>query len=183
MAYLAIVAVDQGRRKGFAATAGVALGLLIIGLLAVAGLSAVIAGSPLLYEALRWGGVLYLLFLAWEGWRDSGESSVARLAEVQPVSAYFRRGLIVNLLNPKAAAFYITLLPNFLPPDTGSAAPALVLTLSYVAIATLVHSAIVLAASSLRPVLSDPARNRLTRRLLSLLLVAVAVWFALSAAR
>ena len=57
MAYLAVVSATQGRRPGFAAVAGVALGLSIVGLAAALGLAALIGASPVLYQALRWGGV------------------------------------------------------------------------------------------------------------------------------
>jgi threonine/homoserine/homoserine lactone efflux protein len=70
MAYLAVLGASIGRRAGFAATLGVALGLLIVGLAAALGLAAVIANSRVLYEALRWAGVLYLFWLAWEAWRS-----------------------------------------------------------------------------------------------------------------
>ena len=65
MAYLAVLSASKGRRAGFAATLGIALGLLIVGLAAALGLTAIIANSRWVYEALRWGGVFYLLWLAW----------------------------------------------------------------------------------------------------------------------
>ena len=71
MAYLALVAATEGRRPGYAAVAGVALGLAIVGLLAALGLATLIAASPLAYQALRWAGVAYLMWLAWEGWRGA----------------------------------------------------------------------------------------------------------------
>ena len=74
-AYLALLSAGKGRRAGFAATLGVALGLLVVGLAAALGLTALIASSRTLYEALRWGGVLYLLWLAYEGWRGEEETS------------------------------------------------------------------------------------------------------------
>ncbi len=77
MAYLAVLSASVGRRAGFAATLGVALGLLIVGLAAALGLAAVISNSRWLYEMLRWGGALYLLWLAWEGWRGD-ERDLAR---------------------------------------------------------------------------------------------------------
>ena len=58
MAYLAVLSTTEGRRAGFAATLGIALGLLIVGLAAAVGLTAIIANSRFLYEALRWGGAL-----------------------------------------------------------------------------------------------------------------------------
>ena len=75
MAYLAVLSTSNGRRAGFAATLGVSLGLLIVGLAAAVGLTAIIVNSRWIYEALRWSGVLYLLWLAWEGWRGEEETS------------------------------------------------------------------------------------------------------------
>jgi threonine/homoserine/homoserine lactone efflux protein len=75
MAWLALVAATDGRRPGFAAVAGVALGLGLIGIAAAFGLAALIAAKPALYDALRWGGVIYLLWLAWDGWRDADRAA------------------------------------------------------------------------------------------------------------
>jgi len=105
MAYLAVLGVSIGRRAGFAATLGVALGLLIVGLAAALGLAVVIANSRLLYEALRWAGVLYLFWLAWEAWRREEDTLPDTAAAGD--SKYFLRGLVTNLLNPKAGIFYV----------------------------------------------------------------------------
>ena len=75
MAYLAVLSTFTGRRTGVAATLGIALGLMLIGLASALGLAAVIANSRLLYEGLRWIGALYLFWLAWEGWRGEQETS------------------------------------------------------------------------------------------------------------
>ena len=91
--------------------AGIALGLLGAGLAAALGLAALIDAFPPVYNVLRWAGVLYLLWLAWEGWRGSEGSPVeaGRIGWAQAV--YFRRGLITNLLNPKAFLFYLASCP------------------------------------------------------------------------
>ena len=68
MAYLAALSLSQGVRAGIAAVAGIALGLSVYGVAASLGLSAVIDNSAFLYETLRWGGVAYLLWLAWDAW-------------------------------------------------------------------------------------------------------------------
>src|SRR5262249_11904043 len=113
MAYLAVLSASTGRRAGFAATAGGAAGPLIMGLGAAVGLAALIASSRPLYEALRWAGVFYLFWLAWEGWRGEDTSPVE--ANVTPDdSRFFLRGLVTNLLNPKAGIFYVAVLPTFL---------------------------------------------------------------------
>ena len=183
MAYLAIVSLDQGRRHGFAVVAGVALGLGLVGFAAAAGLAAFLSSSPLLYEILRWGGAAYLCYLAWEGWRDAGESSPAQIGGTTSLGAGFRRGLIVNLLNPKAAVFYVTVLPGFMTESAPTTPQTALLTSAYVAIATRIHLLIVLTASTLRPMIADPGQHRLIRRVLSLALIAVAVWFVWHVAR
>src|ERR1700759_3514659 len=73
MGYLAVLAASAGRRAGLAATAGIAVGLLSAGIASSLGLAAIVAASSLIYELLRWGGAFYLLWLAWEGWRDAPE--------------------------------------------------------------------------------------------------------------
>ena len=71
MAYLAILSLNRGRLAGAAAVAGVALGLALLGVGAALGLGSLVARVDWLYEALRWGGVLFLLWLAFDNWRDA----------------------------------------------------------------------------------------------------------------
>ena len=115
MTYLAALSLTNGIRTGFAAVAGIALGLMTYGVIAAFGLAALIDNSPLLYGLLRWTGVAYLLWLAWESWASEREASpdVIDGNDDRPGLA-FRRGLITNLLNPKAAVFYVAVLPEFI---------------------------------------------------------------------
>ncbi len=174
MAYLALIAATEGRRPGYAAVAGVALGLAVVGLAAALGLTALINASPVAYEALRWAGVVYLLWLAWDGWRGAA-GAIEHADAGSSLGLYFRRGLITNLLNPKAAVFYVAVLPGFL---VGEADVRDTITLSavYVGIATIVHVVIVTAAGTARAWLDNSARERVIRRSLALALVGVAVW-------
>ena len=174
MAYLALVAATEGRRPGYAAVAGVALGLAIVGLLAALGLATLIAASPPAYQALRWAGVAYLMWLAWEGWRGA-ERAEAATAAGSPLSVWFRRGLITNLLNPKAAVFYVAVLPTFLSPTAGLT-DAVLLSMTYVAVATFVHAMIVTLSGFAQVLLDDPTRARRIRRALALALAGVALW-------
>jgi threonine/homoserine/homoserine lactone efflux protein len=177
MAYLAIIAASEGRRPGYAAVAGVAPGLALVGLAAAFGLAAAINASATAYQTLRWGGVAYLLWLAWDGWRGDGES-VTHAAPGSSLGRFFRRGLITNLLNPKAAIFYIAVLPGFVSPAGRVLTETLTLSLIYVAVATVIHAGIVTAAGAARSLLTDPARERRVRRALSLALAVIAMWFA-----
>ena len=178
MTYLAVIAATEGRRRGYAAVLGVCLGLAVIGVAAAFGLAVVISGNPAVYQALKWAGVAYLLWLAWDGWRGADEA-VQHAKAGSSAAKFFRRGLITNLLNPKAALFYVSVLPGFVVGSEAVQGQTLVLTGIYVMIATLVHAGIVTAAGAARRLLEEPMRQKLMRRGLAVVLVGVAVWFAL----
>jgi len=184
MGYLAALSLSNGVRVGIAAVAGVALGLAIYGLIAALGLAALIEQSHLLYEALRWAGVAYLLWLAWESWSTERDvSSDLEGGQDHAARAAFRRGLITNLLNPKAAIFYVVVVPTFVPSEKNVLGQTLLLSAIYVAIATTTHLIVVLLAGRLHDVLTDPARRRIIRKVMGLALAAIAIWFAFSTAR
>lgn len=176
MVWLAIVATTDGRRAGFAAVAGVALGLSVIGIAAALGFAAVIAASPIAYQVLRWAGVGYLLWLAWDGWRDADDIAEPTEADAS-LLRYFQRGLVTNLLNPKAFVFYVAVLPGFLPAPA-SLPDSLTLTVVYVAVATAIHASIVALAGTARDWLVQGRRAVTLRKVLALALVAVAIWVA-----
>ncbi|GAM99135.1 lysine exporter protein [alpha proteobacterium U9-1i] len=177
MGYLAALSAAQGRVAGFRAVLGVTLGLAAYMLLAVFGVAELIATAPLVYGALRWSGVLFLLYLALEAWRGAGETSPghARPADDAP----FWRGLIANLLNPKAAVFYVTLLPGFIAEDHAPFwVQALVLGCVHLIVSFLVHTTIVLGAARLGAVAAAPARAILLRRAMAVAIVLIALWLA-----
>ena len=142
------------------------------------GVAEIIQQSPMIYEGLRWAGIAFLLYLAYDGWRGEADD-----AEPRGNSRHFMRGLMANLLNPKAAVFYIAVLPTFVSAGQPVLSQTLWLTVIYVFIATSIHGLIVLLAGTLKPILTDPKRERIARRILSVLLALVAVWFAWQTAR
>lgn len=181
--YLAALTLNHGIRAGFAAVAGIALELSIYGLAAALGVAALISESALLYQLLRWAGALYFLWLAWESWHDEPDADLGA-ARGERMRESFTRGLITNLLNPKAAIFYISVLPGFIVPGAASVfLQTVMLSAIFVSVATLTHIAVVLLAGRLHRFLADPRYRLPTRRALSLLLVGVAVWFLLTTAR
>ena len=153
--------------------AGVALGLGLVGLGTALGLAALITASPLLYAALRWAGIGYLLYLAWDAWRDSEPSNDVR---VETDARFFVRGLITNLLNPKAFVFYVAVLPTFLDPASSPAGQALTLSAIYVLVATAVHATIVTLAGFLSPLLANRRIMSVTGKLFAIALAGVAFW-------
>jgi threonine/homoserine/homoserine lactone efflux protein len=148
MGWLALVSLSQGRTAGLAAVAGITLGLTFWMLAAAFGLTEIVLAWPALYQAVRWSGVVFLLWLAWEAWRvQDGPTEPLQETGVRR-RTLFLRGLAANLLNPKAALFYIALLPGFIRPGHGPTLPqALTLGGLHVAISVAVHSLIVILAA------------------------------------
>jgi threonine/homoserine/homoserine lactone efflux protein len=179
MTWLAILAVSEGRWKGLQAVAGVAAGLSLLGFAGALGVTEIITSSRMVYEALRWAGILFLIYLAWEGWQGEGQAENAG----DDGHRAFLRGLVSNLLNPKAAIFYVTVLPAFVVPDRPADTQTWVLMAGYVSVATLVHSIIVLLAAQLQPFIAGGGASTSIRRLLSLALLFTALWFGWSTAR
>ncbi len=177
MTWLVLVAAEEGRRKALPAVAGVALGLSIVGTVSAVGVAEIVRSSTLAYETLRWSGIAFLLWLAFDAWRGVGGE------EAGEGRNYFLRGLLSNLLNPKAFIFYVSVLPTFVNPAGQLLEETLALTAIYVGIATGVHAGLVVAAGALQPVLARPQIERIVRRVLALVLAGVAVWFAISTAR
>lgn len=184
MAYLAALTLGEGRRAGLAAVAGVATGLALLGGVAAAGLTELVAREPAIWSLLRWAGVAYLLWLSWDSWASAADNTPAH-ADGQHLSGarYFRRGLLTNLLNPKAALFYVAVLPKFVALDAAAVPQILTLTGISVAVATLIHLAIVAMAAQAHGFLSTPSRSRLARRILAVGLLCVTIWFAVTTAR
>jgi threonine/homoserine/homoserine lactone efflux protein len=178
MTYLALLSARRGIAVAAAAVAGVAAGLLVIGCAAALGFGEIVARTRWLYELIRWAGVCYLMYLAWDAWRGDGSAAQQPLEEAAKDA--FRDGLVTNLLNPKAAAFYLSVLPAFTDPARAYAGQALPLVLTYVAIATLVHLAIIAAAGQAAAVLVRPEFRRNAGRAMALALAAVAVWLAVA---
>jgi threonine/homoserine/homoserine lactone efflux protein len=92
MAYLATLALVRGRAAGLYATLGVALGLSVHAVVTVFGAGTLIQHYPWLYEILRWTGVAYLFFLAWEGWWSEKENSPERADLFSTAGPLFLRG-------------------------------------------------------------------------------------------
>jgi threonine/homoserine/homoserine lactone efflux protein len=180
MTYLAVLTVGEGRRAGLAAVAGVAIGLSIVGALAALGVGAAISSSPFLYQTLRFAGVAYLIWLAWQTWtgHDSTQTveSTVPTAQHQAMMTAFRNGVVTNLLNPKAALFYVTVLPVFIDPASPTTKQALTLAAVYVAIATAIHLTIVALAAHVRPMIAAAGKADTMRRIFGVMLLAIALW-------
>ena len=179
MGWLALVSLGRGRPAGFAAVAGVTVGLAAWMLAAAFGLTQALLIWPPLYQIIRWAGVAFLLWLAWEAWRGDGDPAAGDGAEHRTVRGLFLRGMTGNLLNPKAAVFYVALLPTFMRPDHGSPlVQALTLGALHLAVAVAVHSLIVVGAASAGGLVVTRLQGPVLRAAMAGGIAVVALWMA-----
>ena len=125
LVYTVTQTLRHGVRGGLAAGAGISVGCLVHALAAAFGLAALMAASALAFDAVKWAGAAYLLWLALGLLRSAmqrsaaADSAVETVFDVSPappsmLAAVFRQGLLTNLLNPKVAIFFLALLPQFI---------------------------------------------------------------------
>jgi len=151
MVYLISRSINQGRAAGLISLGGVALAFVLYLLCAVLGITALLFTVPLAYDALRLAGALYLLYLAWQALRPGGRSpfQVRQLERDRP-RKLFAMGFLTNLLNPKAAVLYLSLLPQFITPGRGNVLQqSLALGSTQMAISLTVNALIVLMAGTI----------------------------------
>lgn len=176
MGWLVALTLAKGRRAGFAAMLGIAAGLASNAALSVVAASLILRNGGMLVQVIAVMGAAMMGWLAWEAWRDEGESSQG-IRPREDRRASLLAGFLINLLNPKAALFFITVMPQFVEGAQPSFAQGFTLGGISVAIATLVHFGLILGASRLRPVLLQENRSRSVRRVLALAMLGVGLWF------
>ena len=186
MVYLISRSISQGPMAGLISLGGVALGFVVYMLCAAFGITALVMAVPYAYDALRLAGALYLLWLAWQAVRPGGRSpfQVRDLPRDGP-RKLFAMGLLTNLLNPKIAVMYLSLLPQFVDPAKGSVlAQSVVLGSTQIAISVAVNALIALAAGSIAAFLMRSPRWLLAQRwLMGTVLAGMAVRMATEARR
>jgi threonine/homoserine/homoserine lactone efflux protein len=149
----------HGRRSGFAAVVGVEVGHAVWAVASLVGLTALLAASTIAYDVVRIAGACYLVWLGCMAiWKSlprnrSTDTETAAPAPQSPIDAA-RSGLISNMLNPKVGVFYISILPQFLPTEATAGGWGLLLVSIALAVGIIWHSAIVLAATRARSVLT-----------------------------
>lgn len=151
MVYLISRSICQGPRAGLISLSGVALGFVVYMLCAAFGLTALVLAVPYAYDAIRLVGGLYLLWLAWQAVRPGGRSpfAVKALPQDSP-RKLFLMGFLTNLLNPKIAVIYLSLLPQFIDPARGNVfAQALSLGAIQIALSVMVNAAVALSAGAI----------------------------------
>ncbi|WP_067704944.1 LysE family translocator [Erwinia sp. ErVv1] len=177
MIYLISRSLCQGRRAGYISLSGVALGFIFYMLCAAMGITALIMAVPLAYDALRIAGALYLLYMAWQA--VFGGRSPFQLRNLPPDSdpKLFTMGLLTNLLNPKTAVIYLSLLPQFIRPEQGQVLmQSLILGFTQIVTSIIVNSMIIFAAGTIATFLAQrPGWQKLQRWIMGTVLAGLAV--------
>lgn len=186
MVYLISRSICQGPKAGLISLGGVALGFVFYMLCAALGITALVMAVPYAYDALRVAGAVYLGYLAWQALKPGGRSpfQVRELPQDSP-RRLFAMGLMTNLLNPKAAVLYLSLLPQFIDPAQGSVlAQSVTLGSVQIAISVTVNAAIAISAGTMAAFLGrHPTWLSAQRWLMGTVLAALAVRMATEARR
>jgi threonine/homoserine/homoserine lactone efflux protein len=182
MIYVISRSICQGPMAGLISLGGVALGFVFYMLCAALGITALLMTVPFAYDALRIGGALYLLYLAWQALKPGGRSpfAVRDLPQDSP-RKLFTMGFLTNLLNPKVAVMYLSLLPQFLHPDgEGSVLmQSIVLGSTQILVSVSVNGMIALTAGSIAGFLAArPTWQMVQRWLMGTVLAGLAVRMA-----
>ena len=119
--YIVARSIEGGRTAGLVSVLGVQTGAMVHIAFAAVGLSAILASSAVAFSVIKWLGAVYLVWLGLRRifGRDEEDGDVA--VEPAPLSRVFSQGVIVNILNPKTALFFLAFLPQFVDPARGAA--------------------------------------------------------------
>jgi len=175
-------AVQHGRAAGLAVTLGLCTGLLGHTAAVAFGVAALFQTSAVAFALLKYLGAAYLLYLAWQAFRAGTAVAGSDRLAVQGFARLYRRGIFMNLTNPKVSLFFLAFLPQFTDPDRGALLPQiLLLGLLFIAATILIFGAISLLAGSVGALLRRSARAQLLlNRLSGLLFVGLAIRLALA---
>lgn len=159
--YVVSQGLSGGRKGSMRAVLGVLLGYSAHAVLSAIGVAAIVATSPTLFLLLKWMGVVYLGFLAFQMLCSAcTPKKVLRIKKANPASLY--RGFFTSFLNPKGLLMYIALLPQFILPEGNAAAQALLLSFLFIAGCAIVYSTVgVFAARISGRGVTEKSRRRL----------------------
>ncbi|RRQ28322.1 LysE family translocator [Rhodococcus sp. Eu-32] len=177
MVYLVSRSISQGRNAGLVSLGGVALGLVVYVVATNLGLATVFVAVPALYTAIKIAGACYLLWLAVSAIR--GSTTVFEVSGLQQDSnrRLFTMGLVTNLLNPKMAVMYISIIPQFVNPAAGHVfVQGVVLGGVQILVAVTINALIVMGAGTIAQFLAvRPTWARIQRYVMGTVLGLLAV--------
>ncbi|MFD2115290.1 LysE family translocator [Paenibacillus yanchengensis] len=105
--------ISQNKQAGFATTLGLCTGLLVHITAAAAGISAIVYQSAFIFHVVKYAGAIYLLYLAFKAFRSHTSNPTIDGKPAETYRALYKKGVIMNVLNPKVSLFFLALLPQF----------------------------------------------------------------------
>lgn len=181
MVWLALLSARRGLKAGLAATLGILLGLGLLLLTVVLGIARLVEAYPGVAYAMSLAGIAFMVWLAWDAWREPQAETWSGSEARDGTLKAFRRGFIINILNAKAAIFFLTVLPNFVDRQANEGAQYIVLGALYLAIATAIHLVLVLGGERLGRIVRRQANSKHMRAISAMALVGVAIWMGIKA--
>jgi homoserine/homoserine lactone efflux protein len=169
-------AATRGIRAGLVTVAGTSTGNAVLLAAIALGLGWVLSHALYLFEALRWAGAAYLVWLGVQAWRRARQPH----APTPAAQVHFRRGVLVALSNPKTLAFFTAFLPQFLDPALPAGRQLAVMCAVTVLLAALSDSCWAIASGLGRAWLMRPSRARLLGRVSGLTLIGGGIWLSLA---
>ena len=164
--YTIAAGLQRGRRASLVAALGCTLGIVPHVVAAITGLAAVLYASAVAFQTIKYAGVAYLLFLAWQSWRDKTLLEVHETDAPPSAGRVISQAVLINLLNPKLTIFFFVFLPQFVHPNEPYALQhMLVLSGVFMILTLLVFAAYgIFAAALRRQVLGRPSLVTVIRR-------------------
>ena len=176
-------AAIAGPRRAALAGLGVAVGCFGWAILVALGLGALLAASQVAYTTLRWIGAAYLVWVGYKMLRHPRRSFVPEAGGNEGQRVAFTTGLLTNLLNPKVGVFYVSFLPQFVPPGVSVAPYILLLGAIHAVLGLIWFSCLIIATRPLARVLGRPSVVQTCDRLTGGMFVAFGVGLALQSRR
>lgn len=156
--------LSYGTRKSLAAIAGLQIGLAIHIVLVGAGIGALVAQSALAFSVIKWVGVVYLIWLGIQKWRDTESVSAKAANESRSAGQLLRSAVLINLTNPKSIVFLVALFPQFINPAGDQFQQLMILGITTVAIDSMVMLGYTSLASQMgRYIRSDRVMGRINK--------------------
>ena len=183
MAYIVAQTAKNGKRAGFFAMFGIWSGAFVHVVFSVIGLSAVLATSATAFTIVKWAGAAYLIWLGFQALRSKGASlnSDTPISQVSDMTI-FRQGILVSILNPKVAIFFLAFLPQFVVIGSGPESAQLLLHgVLIIFVAAFIEIPIVIVGSKLKNLVNNsPSIGKWMDRTLGTMFISLGIKLAFS---
>jgi RhtB (resistance to homoserine/threonine) family protein len=174
-----------GKQGGFKTMLGICCALSIHTLTAIAGLSAIIAKSALLFSVFKYIGAVYLIYLGIKSlWTLRNQEKTETVVESKYKNkSSFKQGFLTNLLNPKIAVFFLTFLPQFVNPGSHTIIPFLILGITYIVLTVVWYLFYIYLLNQISAFMKKPKTQKVIEGITGTILIGFGIKLALEKAR